>query len=164
MSNHRFMSVGRSMALAVLLLSTPASGEVAAWDQAKVTRVSKELAAATDALQETFTQSRSQNRGALLSDTYREVEYLVQMVRSEAHILVASLGDGDGREQTAWLYEVLTSHARSARYGADRLGVSPDVGERAAAVRRVLNELGPYYDPDFRMLAPDPKIEPPANR
>jgi hypothetical protein len=31
-------------------------------------------------------------------------------------------------------------------------------------VRTVLNQLGPYYDPDFPPLAPHPNIEPGAMR
>jgi hypothetical protein len=46
--------------------------------------------------------------------------------------------------------------------GGDEL--AQDVSERAAAVRGVLNRLGPYYDPDFPPLAPHPNIEPGAAR
>jgi hypothetical protein len=31
-------------------------------------------------------------------------------------------------------------------------------------VRAALNRLGPYYDPDFQTLAPDPNIERGATR
>ena len=54
--------------------------------------------------------------------------------------------------------------ARSARDEAARVFVAHDVGDRAGAVRRVLNQLGPYYDPDFPTLAPHPNIEPGATR
>ena len=53
---------------------------------------------------------------------------------------------------------------RSARDDAGKVFVSHDISERAAAVRGVLNQLGPYYDPDFPTLAPHPNIEPGAAR
>jgi len=69
-----------------------------------------------------------------------------------------------GHRDTVWIYEVLTSYARSARSEARTVFITKDVGERAAAVRRVLNQLGPYYDPDFQTLAPLPSSEPGATR
>jgi hypothetical protein len=86
------------------------------------------------------------------------------MLRVEARVLVKSLAEGDGREQTVWLYHNLMSNGRSARYEARDAFVAEEVGERAAAVRAALNRLGPYYDPDFETLAPDPNIEPGAAR
>ena len=47
---------------------------------------------------------------------------------------------------------------------AGKAFVSKDVSERAAAVRAVLNRLGPYYDRDFRTLAPSRNLEPGGSR
>jgi hypothetical protein len=71
-----------------------------------------------------------------------------------------ALEKGEGREQTLTIYDNLMQLARSARDEAARVFVAHDVGDRAGAVRRVLNQLGPYYDPDFPTLAPHPNIEP----
>ena len=70
----------------------------------------------------------------------------------------------EGRQQTLAIYQNLSQLARSARDDAGKDFIAHDVGERAAAVRRVLNQLGPYYDPDFPPLAPHPNIEPGATR
>jgi hypothetical protein len=86
------------------------------------------------------------------------------MMRGEARVLVRSLEDGDAREQTELTYDMLMSHARSARSEAAGVFVAKDVGERAAAVRGVLNQLAPYYDPDFQRIPPHPNIEPRATR
>jgi hypothetical protein len=161
MPNHHLVRVPRLLALAVLLLASSARGELAAWDQARVTAVAKELTTATDALYETFLQQPSPpNLGSLESESYHQLKYRVRMLRGEARMLVTLLEGGDGRDQTLLIYEILISHTRSARYEALEVFVAKDVGERAAAVRGVLNQLGPYYDPDFTMLAPDPSIEP----
>jgi hypothetical protein len=96
--------------------------------------------------------------------SYHALEHRVRVLRAEARMLVKSLEEGDGREQTVWIYDNLLSHGRSARYEARAALVAEDVGVRAAAVRAALNRLGPYYDPDFQTLAPDPRIEPGATR
>jgi hypothetical protein len=130
----------------------------------RVTALAKDLARTTDALYEIFIQQPAPNPGSRESESYQGLRYRVRIIRSEVDVLLQSLEEGDGRDQTAWIYEILASHARSARYDARRVFVAKDVGERAAAVRAALNRLGPYYDPDFHALAPDPKIEPGADR
>jgi len=146
-------------------LAPSARGDFAAWDQAKVTRLAKNLATATDALYETFLkQPPPPNPGSMQSESYYRLEHQVWMLRCEARLLVTSLEEGDAREQTDLTYGMLMSHARSAREEAPRVFVAKDVGERAAAVRGVLNQLGSYYDPDFQTLAPLPNIEPDAAR
>ena len=165
MPNHHLGRVLPLLVLTVSLLAPSAKGELAAWDQAKVTTLAKDLATATDALYETFMQQPPPpNPGSTQSESYYRLEHRVWMLRTEARVLVKSLEDGDAREQTELTYEMLMSHARSARYEAQSVFVAKDVGERAAAVRGVLNQLGPYYDPDFRTLSPDPNIEPGATR
>ena len=163
MPNRRLVRVLSSLVLAALLLAPSASGELAAWDQAKVIGIAKRLATATDALYEAFVQQPPPNPGSMQSDSYYKLKHLVWMIRVEAQILVKSLEDGDGREQTMWIYEILTSYAQSARYEVQGL-VAKDVGERAAVVRGLLNQLGPYYDPDFQTLAPLPYDDPGATR
>ena len=165
MPNRTLVRVLPGLVLLVSLLAPSARGELAAWDQAKVTRLAKDLATATDALYETFMQQPSPaNAESTQSVSYHLLEHRVWMLRTEARLLVTSLEEGDAREQTELTYEMLMSHARSARYEAQSGFVSKDVGERAGAVRRALNQLGPYYDPDFQTLAPQPNIEPGASR
>jgi hypothetical protein len=146
------------------LLAPSASGELAAWDQARVAALAKDLATTTQALSETFTQQPQPEPGSMQSRYYYRLEHRVRMLRVEARMLVRSLEEGEGREQTEWIYDNLMSHARSARYEARGALVAEEVSDRAAAVRGVLNQLGPHYDPDFRTLAPDPEIEPGADR
>jgi hypothetical protein len=160
MPNRRLVTVLRSLALAVLLLAPSARGELVAWDQTRVSQIAKNLAKATDTLQKTFLRQPPPNSGPMQSESYYELKQLVWMLDVQAGLLVKSLEEGDGREQTLWVYEILMSVARSARYKAHSVSVAEDVGKRAAAVRGVLNELGPYYDPDFQTWPPDAKIEP----
>jgi hypothetical protein len=164
MSNRHIARLLGALAIAGLLIAPSARGELAAWDQAQVTALAKELATATDSLQDTFLKQPPPDVGSLKTHSYYRLKQLVRMLRGEASMLAKSVESGDGREQTVWIYETLMSFARGARDEAGRVFVTNDVGERAAAVRGVLNQLGPYYDPDFQTLPPHPNIEPGATR
>ena len=98
--------------------------------------------------------------GSVQSDSYHRLKQFVRMLHVESHQFADSLEKGEGREQTLTIYDNLMQLTRSARDDAGRVFVAHDVGDRAAAVRRVLNQLGPHYDPYFPTLAPHPNIEP----
>jgi hypothetical protein len=165
MTNRLVVRVLLAVALAVVLQAPSARAELAAWDPSKVLVLAKNLAEATAALEQAFAQQPAPtNPQSLESGSYHRLKHRVRMLGIEARVLATSLEQGEGRDQTELSYDMLMSHARSARYEASLGGVGKDVSDRASAVRRVLNELGPYYDPDFRTLAPDPRIEPGAAR
>jgi hypothetical protein len=148
------------LALALVLPSSRSGAELAAWDQANVAKLATQLEASTEALYETFRRQPSSELGSIKRESYFRLKQLVRMLRSEATVFAASLKHGEGREETAWNYETLMSLTRSARDEARRVFVATDLSERATAVRQVLNQLGPYYDPDFQALVPHPNIEP----
>jgi hypothetical protein len=164
LQTHRVFAAFCSIALAVSLLAPSASAELVAWDRTRVAGLAKDLAAATESLYEAFMQQQPPQPGSADGASYYKLRHRVRVLRVEAGMLVRSLEEGDGREQTEWIYDNLMSHARSARLEARGALVPEQVAERAAAVRGVLNQLGPYFDPDFRTLAPDPKLEPGRDR
>jgi len=45
-------------------------------------------------------------------------------------------------------------NVRTARELGARVFATEDLKQKAAAVRGLLNQLGPYYDPDFQTLQP----------
>jgi len=148
-----------------LLLAAPGSrAELAAWEQAKVSALGRDLATATDALYDTFIKQPTPGLGSMQSHAYYRLKQLVRLLRIEARELAKSVEKGEGREQTLSIYENLMQLTRSARGEASKVLVLQETGERAAAVRGVLNQLGPYYDPDFPTLAPHPNIEPGTTR
>jgi hypothetical protein len=153
------------LAMVLLLFAAPnVRAELAAWNQAEATRLAKELTTATDTLYDTFIKQPTPAIGSMQTQAYYRLKQSVRLLRLEARHLAASLEDGEGREQTLPLYENLMQLARSARDDAGKVFVQHDVGERASAVRGALNQLGPYYDPDFHTLAPRRNIEPGATR
>ena len=159
--------VAHAICLLAMLLLLPAAiarAELAAWDQAKVTALGKELVQASNALYETFRKQPPASVGSMQSASYHRLKQFVRMLHVVSQEFAGSLEKGEGREQTLTIYDNLMQLARSARDEAARVFVAHDVGDRAGAVRRVLNQLGPYYDPDFPTLAPHPNIEPGAAR
>jgi hypothetical protein len=164
MSNHHLVRLLGPLAIAAFLFAPAARGELAAWDQAQVTRLAKELTTATDALYDAFVKQPTPGLGSMQSNAYYRLKQMVRLLRIEAREFASSLEKGEEREQTLPIFENLMQLTRSARDEAARVFVAHDVGERAVAVRGVLNRLGPYYDPDFPALAPHPNIEPGATR
>jgi hypothetical protein len=149
----------------LVLFSAPdARADLAAWDQANVTALGKELVQATNALYETFRKQPPPSLGSMQSDSYHRLKQFVRMLQAVSREFAASLEKGEGRDETRTIYDNLMQLARSARDEAARVFVAQDVSKQAAAVRQVLNRLGPYYDPDFPPLAPHPNIEPGAAR
>ena len=152
------------LAMILLLPAANARADLAAWDQAKVTALGKELLNATNDLYETFRKQPQSSVATTQSQAYYRLKQNVRLLHLASHEFASSLEKGEGREQTQVIYENLMQVTRSARDDAGKVFVSHDISERAAAVRGVLNQLGPYYDPDFPTLAPHPNIEPGAAR
>ena len=165
MSTRHALRVTCLLALTLLLLSAPnARAELAAWNQAKVTALGKQLVQATNALDETFRKQQPPSLGSTQGSSYHRLKQFVRMLHVVSLEFTGSLEKGEEREETLTIYDNLMQLARSARDEAARVFVAHDVSERASAVRQVLNQLGPYYDPDFPPLAPHPNIEPSPNR
>ena len=164
MSNHSLARAFASLAIVGSLFAPSARAELATWDQAQVTALAKELKTATDALYDTFRKQPSPQLSSLQSRAYYRLKQIVRLLRIEAGHLATSLEKGEGREETLPIYENLMQLTRSARDDAGKVFVGHDVGDRAGAVRGVLNRLGPYYDPDFPTITPHPSIEPGATR
>jgi hypothetical protein len=158
MSNRHLPRLLGSLAIAGFLFAPSARGELAAWDEAKVTALAKELETATHVLYETYIEKHTPDAGTMQSQAYYRLKQEVRLLRVEAGWLAESLEKGAGRDETLPVYDHMMQLVRAARLDAGRVVVH-DVGERAAVVRGVLNQLGPYYDPDFDALPPHPHIE-----
>jgi hypothetical protein len=147
----RSSSIRFHRALATLVLgvalATPAAAELAAWDQAKVSALTAELEGATKALNDTFYKEPTPT-GAGNRRAYYRLKQNVRRLRSETRQLASALGEGAGREETLNIYEHMMMTVRQARNDATQVFLTHGVQERASAVRGLLNQLSPYYDPD----------------
>jgi hypothetical protein len=136
------------LALGALLAPESLRAELAAWDRAKVTEISRQLAADADALYRRPPTSLASGQ----ERAYYRIRQRVRHIRFEARVLAASLASGEGQEATLPVYEDLMQAVHLAREDARHVFAPSDVTERAAAACRTLNPLDPYYDPDFQAL------------
>jgi len=164
MPKHRLVRLLGSLAIAVSIVSASARGELATWDQAQVAQLTTELVTATDALHETFLKQPDPGVGSMQSNAYLRLKQWIRMLEAQSRALAESTAKGEAREETLAMYDNVMQLARSAREDAGKAFISKEVSERAAAVRAVLNRLGPYYDPDFQTLVPSRNLEPSAPR
>lgn len=136
------------------LVSSVAGAELAAWDQAKVAALAKELVGASDSLYDTFYKQPPQSIGSGQATSFQRLKQKVRRIKTEARQLSDDLAKGDGREETTPSYEDLMQTVRDAREEARGVFSGQDVAAKATAARDILNQLGPYYDPDFKALTP----------
>jgi hypothetical protein len=142
------------VALAMAVLAAPARAEGTAWDQPKVTALAKQLVDATSELYDTFYKQPPPTTGSMQSRAYHRLKQQVRRIRTEARALSKALAGGAGFEETLPNYEELMQVVRVARQEVQGVFTTTAVQEKASAVRAVLNQLTPYYDPDAKPLAP----------
>ncbi len=146
-----------AIALVVLALATPISpahAELATWDQAKVTALAKQLVESSTALYDSFYKQPPPTVGSGQTRAYQQLKQQVRRIRTEARELSSELEKGAGRDETLPSYEDLMATVRDARENARQVFTTSAVTDKAAAVRALLNQLGPYYDPEFQALQP----------
>jgi hypothetical protein len=135
--------------------AAPADAELHPWDAAKVTGLARQLQTVTQDLYDTF--YKQPKVGAGQSRPYYRLKQDVRHLRSEAKALASALEKGGGQEETLPIYEDLMQAVRRARQDAREVFTTKDVEQKASAVRALLNQLSPYYDPDAVPLQPLPR-------
>jgi len=147
-----------AFAVALLLPIPSAHADLAKWDQAKVTALGDQLAAAAKNLQDVFYNHPPATVGSGQSRDYQRLKQTLRRLRMEADQLKGDLGKGAGQEETLPQYEDVMMSVRDAREVANRLFTTQDMKDAASQARAVLNQLAPYYDPDAVPLQPVPSM------
>jgi uncharacterized membrane protein YccC len=147
----------RILALGLLLagVAPSAHAELQTWDAAKVGALAQQLRTATGDLYDTF--YKQPRVGVAQGKPYYRLQQDVRRLRSEAKQLAGALEQGAGQEETLPIYEDLMQAVRRARTDAAQVFTTQDVQQRATAVRQLLDQLAPYYDPDAVPLPPLPQ-------
>ena len=135
-------------------LAAPAAAELAAWDQAKVAALGKQLNQAADDLYSTFYKQPTPAGASGQANDYRKLKQTMRRIKSEARELDSELAKGSGREDTIDIFENMMSLVRDARDDVQRVFTTKDVQDKATAMRQLLNQIAPYYDPDAQPLQP----------
>ena len=146
--------VTQGLALALLLagVAVSAHAELQTWDAAKVGALAAQLQTATRDLYDTF--YKQPKVGAGQARAYYRLKQDVRHLRSEAKALAGALEKSASQAETLPMYEDLMQVVRRAREDAQHVFTTRDVQEKASAVRVLLNQLSPYYDPDAAPLQP----------
>jgi hypothetical protein len=131
-----------------------ASAELEAWDAAKVKDLAKQLVPATQTLYDTFYKQVPPLAGSGQTRDYARLKLVIRHLKSEAKELSGSLDKGEGYDETLPIYESLMEDVRDAQEIGARIFATEDLKQKAAAARGLLNELGPYYDAEFKTLQP----------
>ena len=144
----------RTLALGLLLagVAISARAELQKWDAAKVGALSAQLQTATRDLYDTF--YKQPKVGAGQAQDYYRLKQDVRHLRNEAKALAGALEKDAGQAETLPIYEDLMQVVRRARQDAQHVFTTRDVQDRASAVRALVNQLSPYYDPDAVPLQP----------
>jgi signal transduction histidine kinase len=142
--------------VACLFLGLPsaARAELTPWDQAKVTELAKQLAAATSALSDSFRRQPPPQLGSSQRVVFHRLEQEVRHLRRESSSLARALERGADREQVQGSYESLMETVRRARDNARRLFSVAEMQERSDAALAILNQLRPYFEADTVPLEP----------
>ena len=140
--------------LALAVSGATARADVVAWDQAKVSEIAKQLVSATQDLYDTFYKQLPPTTGSGQSREFYRLKQVTRIMKTEARELAGQLEKGEGHDQTLPSYESLMEMVRKARELGARIFATEDLKQKATAVRGLLNQIGPYYDPDFQTLQP----------
>jgi hypothetical protein len=123
------------------------AGELAPWDEPRVAALAKQLEDRTRALYDAIFKQPEPVLGPQRRDYFR-LKQEVRHLKNEARDFAGDLAGGGSMEQTLPGYEALMSSARWASQAGRSVFTVKDVNDRASEVRKLLNELSPYYDPD----------------
>jgi len=143
-----------ALVLGLVFSASGARAELAAWDQAKVATIAKQLVSATQDLYDTFYKQLPPTAGSGQSREFYRLKQVTRVMKTEARELAGQLEKGEGHDETLPSYESLMEMVRTARELGARIFATEDLKRKATAVRGLLNQLGPYYDPDFQTLQP----------
>ena len=139
---------GLLIALCFALAAVPAAAELAKWDQTKVTALATQLVKATDALYTTVykEQDFAGTAGGLAQGSY-DLRHTVRRVGEEARHLDAELKAGKGHDATVGAWKHMMELVRDTGVESGRTFMEGDVKKGMAAVKDLLRQLAPYYDP-----------------
>jgi hypothetical protein len=143
-----FGSAALVATLVATLVAAPAGADLAKWDQARVTGIAQQLAAACDAWEEAV---RGQPDGARLgsgdAEDYLEMQQRSRFLREQSASLAAHLKDGKGREQTVHSYQALKEGVDDTEEAARRAFLAGPSLDAWSTVADLLRQIAPYYDP-----------------
>jgi hypothetical protein len=138
-----------SLAAFLVLLAAPSgSADLRPWNQERATALARDLVPAASELYDAFYKQPQPAATPRARRDYERLKRDIRRIKNEARGLAADLERGEGRDQTLTAWKSLATSVRWAQERARSVFTTQDVQERAAAVRQILRELAPFYDPE----------------
>ena len=142
----RRVTTGRlaAMVLAFALGGGVAAAELAAWDQARVTAIAKQLQKASEDL---YTSVVEEPGMAPMDEAWYDTQQSVRLIQTECRHLAAELAAGKGQKQTLPSWRAIGEWVDDVKDDGPRSGfITEDVIARAKTVEGLLEQLRPFYD------------------
>jgi uncharacterized membrane protein YccC len=115
------------------------------WDQAQVTSIAKELAAAVRDLRDAFRREGSPSREQMQSRAYNQLMDNLRLIRSETAHLARELEASKGHDETFPVFRRIGMLVRDAQRLTPRLFIQESVQQRIDPARALWDKLQPYY-------------------
>lgn len=122
-------------------------GEVAPWNQERVTALAKELVGATDEVQSQLRSQPSPTVGSGQWASFYRLQQHVRRIRTEARHFASALKEGKGQAETLPIYQGLSEMVNDAAENARKIFVQEPLIDALTSAGSLLNRIAPYYDP-----------------
>lgn len=134
-------------AFVTTLSASPATAELATWDQARVTKVAQELAAASDAWQQAVRRQPGEQIGSGAAQQEFGLVQKAQLLKEQSQALAGHLAKGKGHDETRNYYRSLKEVVDDIEVQAQQAELDEPTMDAWAKVADLLRQIAPYYDP-----------------
>ncbi len=141
-------------ALALALTPAAASADRADWNQEEVTKIAAQLRDSTKDLRDTLRRDMPSSPGTGQRQAQTRLLDNLRRIENETRKLAIELESGKDREATFPVYQRLMMLVRDAREEARRQMLQQSSLDKITVARDALNQLGPFYEKDFKPTAP----------
>ena len=147
------MSTARSLRRALLaafvvpVAALPALADLAAWDQARVTSLAKQLADSSDAFEQAIRKEPGLGQvGSGSAEMGFGVGQKARVLKEQSLTLAGHLETGKGHDETKNAWRGLKEIADDVAEDAQRSELSEPALDAWAKVADLMRQLAPYYD------------------
>jgi hypothetical protein len=129
-------------------LSPEDEGNLASWNQERVSKIATELAPAMNEVYNSVNKLRTgATVGSGQANAHLRLKDRVRVARNEARHLAKQLQDGKSRAETVHTYSRLMETIRDAREEGRRGFIEAPTLDKIAIAADLVRRLAPYYDP-----------------
>lgn len=142
----KFLSLALAL-VGITWLSVPAAAELAKWDQARVTGIAQQLAAACDSFDQTVQKQPGGSMGSGSAGAVVGMQDESRALREQSLALADHLKAGKGYDVTRNAYRSLKEVVDDIAQQAQQSPLDEPTMDSWAKVMDLLRQIEPYYDP-----------------